>query len=73
MAELVYGLCAVTSIFCTLLLFKGYRASRTKLLFWASLCFAGLALNNVSAVRRSDPAAANRFVCLALGRGSRGN
>jgi hypothetical protein len=47
MAELVYALCAATSILCALLLFRGYRASRTKLLFWASLCFAGLALNNV--------------------------
>ena len=47
MAELVYALCAGTSIFCALLLFRGYRASKTKLLFWSSLCFAALALNNV--------------------------
>jgi hypothetical protein len=47
MAESVYALCAATSIVCGLLLFKGYRASRTRLLFWASLCFAFLALNNV--------------------------
>lgn len=47
MAELVYALCAATSILCALLLFRGYRASRTRLLFWASLCFAALALNNV--------------------------
>jgi hypothetical protein len=33
MAELVYALCAATSILCALLLFRGYRASRTKLLF----------------------------------------
>jgi hypothetical protein len=47
MAEGVYSLCAATSIVCALLLFKGYRASRTRLLFWASLSFAFLALNNV--------------------------
>jgi Family of unknown function (DUF5985) len=47
MAESVYALCALTSILCAVLLFKGYRASRTRLLFWTSLCFAGLALNNV--------------------------
>lgn len=47
MAELVYALCAATSVFCALLLFRGYSASRTRLLFWASLCFIGLALNNV--------------------------
>ena len=47
MAEAVYILCAATSIACALLLFRGYRRSRTPLLFWSSLCFAGLALNNV--------------------------
>ncbi|HEX3835556.1 MAG TPA: DUF5985 family protein [Steroidobacteraceae bacterium] len=47
MAESVYALCALTSILCAALLFRGYRANRTRLLFWSSLCFAGLALNNV--------------------------
>lgn len=47
MAELVYLLCAATSIVCAALLLRGYRASRTRLLFWASLCFVGLALNNI--------------------------
>jgi hypothetical protein len=26
---------------------RGYRQSRARLLFWAAICFAGLALNNV--------------------------
>jgi hypothetical protein len=47
MPEAVYSLCAVTSIACALLLLRGYRASRTRLLFWSSLCFAGLAVNNI--------------------------
>lgn len=47
MAELVYVLCALTSIVCAVLLFRGHRSSRTTLLFWSSLCFAGLALNNL--------------------------
>lgn len=47
MAEAVYLLCAATSIVCGVLLLKGYRVSGTRLLFWASLCFLGLALNNV--------------------------
>ena len=47
MAEVVYVLCAITSIACAALLFRGYRANRTSLLFWSSLCFMGLALNNV--------------------------
>lgn len=46
MAEAVYLLCAITSVICAMMLLKGYRATRTKLLFWSSLCFAGLALNN---------------------------
>jgi hypothetical protein len=45
--QAVYILCAITSILCTALLFRGYRATRTRLLFWASLCFAFLAINNV--------------------------
>lgn len=48
MAEGVYVLCALTSVLCAALLFRGYRRhKRTSLLFWSSLCFAGLAINNV--------------------------
>ncbi len=47
MAEAVYILCALTSFLCTALLYRGYRANRTRLLFWASLCFLFLTLNNV--------------------------
>ena len=47
MAETVYALCAITSLSCAALLFFGYRAERAPLLFWASLGFMGLALNNI--------------------------
>jgi hypothetical protein len=47
MAEFVYTLCALTSVICAVLLFRGYRASRSALLFWSSLCFIGLAANNL--------------------------
>lgn len=47
MAEAVYLLCAVTSVLCAALLFRGWRASRAPLLFWSCLCFVGLAANNV--------------------------
>jgi len=47
MAEAVYLLCALTSLVCAVLLLRGYRASRTPLLFWSCLCFVGLAVNNV--------------------------
>jgi hypothetical protein len=47
MAEVVYVLCALASVACAALLLRGYLASRTRLLFWSSLCFFGLAINNV--------------------------
>ena len=46
MAEVVYVLCAVTSIVCVTLLWRSYSESRTRLLFWSGLCFFILALNN---------------------------
>jgi hypothetical protein len=47
MAEAVYMLCAVTSLACAALLFRGYRRGRLRFLLWSSLCFCGLALNNL--------------------------
>jgi hypothetical protein len=47
MAEVVYVLCAATSLACAIMLLSSYRRSGTKLLFWSGLCFAGLTLNNV--------------------------
>lgn len=47
MAQAVYILCALTSIVCAVLLFRGWRASRSRLLFWSGICFAGLAVNNI--------------------------
>ena len=50
LAIIVYILCAATSTLCAVLLLRGYAATRTRLLFWSGLCFAGLALNNVMLV-----------------------
>ncbi|HEU0053703.1 MAG TPA: DUF5985 family protein [Longimicrobium sp.] len=47
MATLVYALCALTSLACAVLLLRGYARNRVRLLLWAGLCFAGLALNNI--------------------------
>lgn len=47
LATAIYVLCALTSILCTVLLWRGYRRSGARLLFWSALCFAGLALNNI--------------------------
>lgn len=45
-AEVVYLLCALTSVLCAALLVRGWRQSRTRLLLWSSLCFVTLAVNN---------------------------
>jgi uncharacterized protein DUF5985 len=47
MAEIVYVLCALTSLLCALLLLRAWAASRVRLLLWCLLCFVGLALNNL--------------------------
>jgi hypothetical protein len=47
MPSLVYALCALTSAGCAVLLIRGYRRQRSRLLLWSSLCFAGLFLNNL--------------------------
>ena len=47
MAEFVYILCTLTSVMCALLLLRSYLRTRTRLLLWSTLCFIGLAVNNV--------------------------
>ena len=50
MAAIIYLLCALTAAGCSILLFRGYRASRARLLFWSELCFAGLTMSNLIVV-----------------------
>jgi hypothetical protein len=47
MPELVYVLCALTSVLCAGLLLRSYRANKSRLLLWSTLCFIGLAINNI--------------------------
>ena len=47
MAALIYTLCALTSITCLVLLWRSWRASGARLLFWSALCFGALSVNNV--------------------------
>jgi hypothetical protein len=79
MAEAVYILCGLTSLFCAVLMIRSFRHQRSRLLLWSSLCFAGLAVNNallvvdlmvvpevdLSAVRTTGAAAA--FLLLLIG------
>jgi hypothetical protein len=43
----LYLLAILTSVGCTVLLLREYLVSRVRLLLWSSLCFVGLAINNV--------------------------
>jgi hypothetical protein len=57
MITLVYALCALTSLVCTVLLARAYVRSRMRLLLWSALCFAGFSLQNVLLlVDRATPA-----------------
>ena len=46
MAEAVFFLCALTSLVCAVLLWRGYLRHRNRLLMWSSLCFVCLTINN---------------------------
>ena len=46
-ADLVYILCALTSLSCAVLLLRGYMRTRARMLFWSGLCFSFFALNNI--------------------------
>ncbi|GEP45091.1 DUF5985 family protein [Brevifollis gellanilyticus] len=47
MAPLIYFLCALTALLCTVLLFRGFRRSGFRLLFWSGLCFSVLTFENL--------------------------
>lgn len=40
-------LAALTSLGCTVLLFRGYLSVRLRLLLWSGLCFVCLSVNNI--------------------------
>ena len=47
MGPVIYSLCALTSLTCLVLLWRSYRMTRSRLLFWSALCFLLLTVNNV--------------------------
>jgi hypothetical protein len=47
MAAIIYGMCALTALLCTVLLLLAYRRSQYRLLLWSGLCFVGLTANNI--------------------------
>jgi hypothetical protein len=46
LASLVYLLGAVVTATCSVLLLRGFARSRSRLLLWSGLCFAGLTVSN---------------------------
>jgi len=44
----LYVLTVISSLACTILLFRGYARRRIRLLMWSAFCFAGLTINNVA-------------------------
>ncbi len=44
---MVYLLCALTSFACAVLLVRGWRRTRSRLLMWSAACFLFFTLNNV--------------------------
>lgn len=44
---LLYLVAVLTCLACTVLLFRGYRASGVRLLLWSGVCFVFLTLNNL--------------------------
>jgi len=46
-AQTIYALCGLMSLLVTWTLIRQFKRTRSRLLLWASICFLGLALNNV--------------------------
>lgn len=46
MGTIIYLLCALTSLGAAVLLWRGYRRSRQRLLYWSALCFGITAVSN---------------------------
>ncbi len=46
MGSIIYLLCALTCLGAAVLLWRGYRRSRQRLLYWSSLCFFIMAVSN---------------------------
>jgi hypothetical protein len=48
MAIAIYSLCALTSLISSWLLSRAYWRTKSRLLLWSAISFAGLALNNLT-------------------------
>lgn len=46
-SSLIYTLCALTSLLCLALLWRGWRNTRANVLLWSAICFGLLTLTNL--------------------------
>lgn len=46
MAAIIYSLCTVLSLGIAILLWRHFRKTHSRVLYWSALCFTGLTLNN---------------------------
>jgi hypothetical protein len=46
MQQVIYILCALTSLLCATLLFRGYGRTGLRLLFWSGMCFGAVTITN---------------------------
>ena len=44
---ILFLIAVLTSLACTVLLFRAYTASRLRILLWSALCFVALTVNNL--------------------------
>lgn len=44
----LYAVAVLSSLSCTILLFRGYARRRIRLLLWSAICFGGLTVSNVA-------------------------
>ncbi len=47
MGQIVYILCALTSLGCTILLFGRYKKTQVNLLFWSAVAFLTFTITNI--------------------------
>ena len=47
MGAIIYSLCALTALACSVLLLRAFRRNGYRLLLWSGACFVGLTINNL--------------------------
>jgi hypothetical protein len=67
MVLLIYALCSLTALACSVLLLLGAGRTGSRMLFWSGLCFAGLTFTNVLVIIDHYAMPGNDLSMLRLG------